>query len=200
MPTLMNVMRYLPSRSVLVSQSFNHHQLAYFATLLIYRVFSKIWSKGNNALIPLDQVPPTSSPNISISMWEYATTILYAIVFVRFIRIIYWVLTMWIISILPLYKDIKESPSNFWYESHKLWSKFVIFHSYCLLLIITQCSFLIYSLCSFATIAMPFNFQPTIFSAQKQYNRSCKYSRSRVLNIKKQSNITNYLKYGKEQL
>ena len=29
-------------------------------------------------------------------------------------------------------------------------------HSYCLLLTITQCSFLIYSLCSYETIAMPF--------------------------------------------
>ena len=50
-------------------------------------------------------------------------------------------------------------------------------HSYCLLLIITQCSFLIYSLCSFETIATPFNFQPTIFSSKMQYNRPCKYSR-----------------------
>ena len=50
-------------------------------------------------------------------------------------------------------------------------------HCYCLLLIITQCSSLVYSLCSFGTIAMPFNFQPTIFSAKMQYNRPCKYSR-----------------------
>ena len=51
-------------------------------------------------------------------------------------------------------------------------------YCYCLLLIITQCSSLVYSLCSFRTIAMPFNFQPTIFSAKMQYNRPCKYSRS----------------------
>ena len=36
--------------------------------------------------------------------------------------------------------------------------------SYCLLLIITQCGFLICSLCRIKTLAMPFNFQPTIFS------------------------------------
>ena len=50
-------------------------------------------------------------------------------------------------------------------------------HSYCLLLIISQCSFLIYSLCSFETIAVPFNFQPTLFRAKMQYNQQCKYSR-----------------------
>ena len=50
-------------------------------------------------------------------------------------------------------------------------------HSYCLLLIITQSSFFIYSCCSFETIVMPFNFQPTIFSRKMQYNRPCKYSR-----------------------
>ena len=48
---------------------------------------------------------------------------------------------------------------------------------YCLLLIISQCSFLIYLLCSFETIAMPFNFQSTLFRAKMQYNRPCKYSR-----------------------
>ena len=50
-------------------------------------------------------------------------------------------------------------------------------HCHCLLHIITQCSFVVYSLCSFETIAMPFNFQPTIFSTEMQYNRPCKYSR-----------------------
>ena len=53
----------------------------------------------------------------------------------------------------------------------------IYFSSHSLLLIITQCSFLIYSLCSFETIGMPFNFQPAIFRAKMQYNRPCKYSR-----------------------
>ena len=73
-----------------------------------YRVFWKIWSKGNNALLPPDHTPPTSSPNINIRMWEYVITILCTIAFVRFIRIISWVLTMWLISILPLYKAMKR--------------------------------------------------------------------------------------------
>ena len=46
-------------------------------------------------------------------------------------------------------------------------------HSYYLLLIITQCSFVIYSFCRFETLAMPFNFQATIFSAKMQYSRPC---------------------------
>ena len=50
-------------------------------------------------------------------------------------------------------------------------------HSYCLLPIVTQCSFLIYSRCSSEATGMPFNFQPTIFSAKIQYKRPCKYSR-----------------------
>ena len=44
-------------------------------------------------------------------------------------------------------------------------------------LIITQRSFLIYSLCSFEALSIPFNFQYTIFSAKMQYNRLCKFSR-----------------------
>ena len=73
-----------------------------------YRVFWKFWSKGNNALLPPDHTPPTSSPNINIRMWEYVITILCTIAFVRFIRIISWVLTMWLISTLPLYKAMKR--------------------------------------------------------------------------------------------
>ena len=46
---------------------------------------------------------------------------------------------------------------------------------YCLLLIITQCSCLVYSLCSFETVVVSINFQPTIFSAKMKYNRSCRY-------------------------
>ena len=143
-----------------------------------YRVFWKIWSKGNNALLPPDHATPTSSPNINISMWEYIITILCTIVFVRFIRIISWALTMWLISVLPLYKATKGIVFQF-----LIWKPWIIpkiyfsSHCYCLLLIITQFSSLVYSLCSFGTIAMPFNFQSTIFSAKMQYNRPCKYSR-----------------------
>ena len=73
-----------------------------------YRVFWKIWSNGNNALLPPDHAPPTSSPNINMGIWEYIITILCTIAFARFIRIISWVLTMWLISILPLYKAMKR--------------------------------------------------------------------------------------------
>ena len=54
-------------------------------------------------------------------------------------------------------------------------------HSYCLLLIITQCNYLIYSLCSFKTLAIHFNWKPTIFDARMQYNWPCKCSRSWLL-------------------
>ena len=68
---------------------------------------------------------------------------------------------------------------------------------YCLLLIITQCSSLVFSLCSFGTIAIPFNFQPTIFSAKMQYNRPCKYSRPWLLQSsayeKKNSNVSIFI-------
>ena len=50
-------------------------------------------------------------------------------------------------------------------------------HSHCLLLLITQCGFLICSLYRIETFEMPFNFQPTIFRVKMQYNRPCKYSR-----------------------
>ena len=142
-----------------------------------YRVFWKIWSKGNNALLPPDNAPPTSSPNINISMWEYFITILCTTAFVRFIRIISWVLTMWLISILPLYKAMKRVVFQFLIWKPSIVTQIFFSHCYCLLLIITQCSSLVYSLCSFGTIVMPFNFQPTIFSAKMQYNRPCKYSR-----------------------
>ena len=140
-----------------------------------YRVFWKIWSKGNNALLPPDHAPPISSPNINICMWEYVITILCTIAFVRFIRIISWVLTMWLISILPLYKAMKRVVFQFLIWKPSIVAQIFFSHCYCLLLIITQCSSLVYSLCSFGTTAMPSNFQPTTFSAKMQYNQPRKY-------------------------
>ena len=75
-------------------------------------------------------------------------------------------------------------------------------HCYCLLLTITQCSSLVYSLCSFGTIVMPFNFQPTIFSAKMKYNRLCKYCRSCYLyfsmfSLSYYMNLIKLIKYGK---
>ena len=49
-------------------------------------------------------------------------------------------------------------------------------HSHCLLLLIIQCSFLISSLYRIETLAIPFNFEPNIFSIKMQYNQPCKYS------------------------
>ena len=62
-------------------------------------------------------------------------------------------------------------------------------HSHCLLLLITQCGFVICSLYRIETLAMPFNFQPTIFSVKMQYNRPCKYSRPWLNRLTKNKNI-----------
>ena len=95
-----------------------------YKILWTYRIFWKNWWKGNNVLICPDHALHLLSLHNHkyVKVYNYNTS--YNTLFVRFIRIISWVLTMWLISI-------------------------------------------------FETILMPFNFQPTIFSAKKKYKRPC---------------------------
>ena len=110
-----------------------------------YRIFRKIWWKGSNALCP--PLRPTNHnpnpyshlvPNITSSMWEYAIILLCTIlckIYENFLA-----LTIWIIPILPLYISMKRVVFQFLIWKPQIVAKICFSnHSYCLLLIITQC-------------------------------------------------------------
>ena len=141
------------------------HKAVYFEHIEYLEKFSE------KEIMP--SVPHHASPNITPSMWEYAITILCKI------------LCLW---------NLGEFPSELYQFYHYIAMESVVFrfliwkayivtkiyfsnHSYCLLLIITQCGFLICTLSRIDTLAMSFDFQPTIFNVKIQYSRSCKSSR-----------------------
>ena len=112
-------------------------------------------------------------------MWEYAITI-FAQYFACKIYENYenfLVLTIWIYQLYH-YIVLKSVAFQFLKWNPQIVAKIYFSnHSHCLLLLSTQCVFVICSLYRIETLAMPFNFQHTIFSIKMRYNRPCKYSR-----------------------
>ena len=149
-------MFYLLPESVLNFQSFHHPKLTYFATPI--KKMEKEILKGLSKR--------------SCRYWPFALPITEK--FLRNLSQSYLIPT-----ILPLHKAKKRVAFQFFLWKPKIMAQ-IYFpnHCYCLLLTITQCSYVLYSLCSFETIVIPFNFHPTIFSAKMQYNQPCKCSRS----------------------
>ena len=149
-------MFYLLPESVLNFQSFHHPKLTYFATPI--KKMEKEILKGLSKR--------------SCRYWPFALPITEK--FLRNLSQSYLIPT-----ILPLHKAKKRVAFQFFLWKPKIMAQ-IYFpnHCYCLLMTITQCSYVLYSLCSFETIVIPFNFHPTIFSAKMQYNQPCICSRS----------------------
>ena len=107
---------------VKMSHSYLIHHIKYFEYI---EYFEKFGEKEIMSLRPPKPRPPPPPKHNHkyVRICSYNT--LYNTLLVRIIRIISWVLTMWLVSFLPLYIAMKRVILQFLVWSHKLWHKFI---------------------------------------------------------------------------